>query len=128
MKRRLTLAFWRIVNPIARALAGIAPFWVVLETTGRRSGKPRQVPLARGPVDGDVTWVIAVHGRRSDYVKNVEASPRVRLRLRGRWRDGTASVGPMEPAIVRRFNAYGRAGPKVMGIDVEPVLVRIELE
>jgi deazaflavin-dependent oxidoreductase (nitroreductase family) len=125
MKRRLALAFWRVVNPLARALAGVAPWWVVLETTGRKSGRPRRVPLARGPVEGNVTWVIAVHGPHSGFVNNIEASPEVRLRLRGRWRSGTASVGPMDPAVVRRFNRYGRSGPAVMGID--PALVRIEL-
>jgi deazaflavin-dependent oxidoreductase (nitroreductase family) len=126
MKRAVARAFWRIFNPIARRLAGIAPFWVVIETTGRKSGKPRQVPLARGPVDGNVTWVIAVHGRHSGFVNNVEASPSVRLRLRGRWRNGTASIHAMDPEIVSRFNAYARSGPQTLGID--PVLVRIDLE
>jgi hypothetical protein len=49
----------------------------------------------------------------------------VRLRLRGRWRSGTATVRALDPAIVGQFNAYGQAGPKVVGWD--PVLVRIEL-
>ena len=62
MKRSTALALWRVMNPMARRLAGIAPWWVVLETTGRRSGRPRQVPLARGPVSGNTTWLIAVHG------------------------------------------------------------------
>jgi hypothetical protein len=31
----------------------------------------------------------------------------------------------MEPAIVERFNAYARSGPKTLGWD--PLLVRIEL-
>ena len=125
MKRRVALFFWRIFNPVARALAGIAPWWVVLETTGRKSGKTRQAPLARGPQDGDVTWVIAVHGRHSGFVNNIEANPSVRFRLKGRWHTGTASIHPMDDAIVSRFNTYGQMGPKVVGID--PVLVRIEL-
>jgi deazaflavin-dependent oxidoreductase (nitroreductase family) len=125
MKRTLARAFWRIFNPIARRLAGIAPFWVVIETTGRKSGKPRQAPLARGPVDGDVTWVIAVHGRHSGFVSNIEANPEVRFRLKGRWHPGTASIHPMDPAIVDRFTAYARSGPQTLGID--PVLVRIDL-
>jgi deazaflavin-dependent oxidoreductase (nitroreductase family) len=117
---------WKVINPPSRALAGIAPWWVVLETTGRRSGKPRQVPLARGPVDGAVTWMIAVHGEHSAYARNIAADPRVRLRLRGHWRTGTASVEPMDPGILKRFNLYARTGPVTMGID--PRLIRVRLD
>jgi deazaflavin-dependent oxidoreductase (nitroreductase family) len=125
MKRSFARAFWRIVNPIARGLAGIAPWWVVLETTGNKTGKPRQAPLARGPLEGNVTWVIAVHGRHSGFVRNIEADPNVRLRLRGRWRKGTATAGPMDQAVVTRFSRYGQAGPRTLGWD--PLLVRIDL-
>ena len=64
-KRARLVRFWRAVNPLARPLAGIAPWWVLLETTGRRSGKRRHTPLARGPMDGGAMWLIAVHGRHS---------------------------------------------------------------
>jgi deazaflavin-dependent oxidoreductase (nitroreductase family) len=97
----------------------------VLETTGNKTGTPRQAPLARGPRDGNVTWVIAVHGRHAGFVRNIEADPHVRLRLDGRWRAATAATQAMEPAIVERFNAYARSGPKTLGWD--PLLVRIEL-
>jgi deazaflavin-dependent oxidoreductase (nitroreductase family) len=119
------MRFWRLVNPLNRALAPIAPWWVILETTGRRTGKPRRTPLARGPVDGRRNWLISVHGRNADWVRNLEAQPRVRIRLGGRWHEGLASVHPFDAAIVRRFNRYARTGPGVMGI--EPVLVRVDL-
>ena len=125
MKTKLVRIFWAIFNPLARRLAGIAPWWVVIETTGRKSGQKRQVPLARGPLDGNVAWLIAVHGRHAGFVKNIEANPSVRFRLRGRWHDATASIQPMDDAIVKRFSAYGQAGPKTLGWD--PVLVRVEL-
>ena len=124
-RRRLALVFWRVINPVARALAGVAPWWVVLETTGRRSGKIRRVPLATGPRDGSTTWLIAVHGEHSSFARNIAADPQVRLRLRGRWHHGTAAVLPMDDAIVRRFNRYARGGPRTFGID--PKLVRIDL-
>jgi deazaflavin-dependent oxidoreductase (nitroreductase family) len=126
VRRRVALLFWRLFNPIARALAGIAPWWVVLETTGRKSGKPRQAPLARGPVDGNVAWLIAVHGERSAFARNIAADPRVRLRLRGRWLEGTARLAPLDDDVVARFNAYARSGPRAIGI--EPKLVRVELD
>ena len=118
--------FWKIVNPPTRLLAGIAPWWVLLETRGRRSGMPRQVPLARGPVEGSATWVIAVHGDHAAFVRNIAAEPRVRMRIRGRWRDGSARVEPLDPQVLSRFNLYARSGLHTMGMD--PKLVRIELE
>jgi deazaflavin-dependent oxidoreductase (nitroreductase family) len=124
-KRRRALASWRIVNPLARSLAGIAPWWVVLETRGHRSGELRRVPLARGPVDGNTAWLISVHGDHSAHARNVAADPHVRLRLRGRWREGTAELVPLDDDVVRRFNRYARLGPRTMGI--EPKLLRIEL-
>ena len=126
LRRRLALFFWKLFNPLGRALAGIAPWWVVLETTGRRSGRPRQVPLARGPVDGKVAWLLADHGDHSAFAHNIAAHPRVRLRIGGRWRSGTAALVPIDPDVVRRFNPYARTGPRTFGID--PKLLRIELD
>jgi deazaflavin-dependent oxidoreductase (nitroreductase family) len=120
------MAFWRAFNPIARALAGVAPWWVVLETTGRRSGRPRTVPLATGPVDGRTAWLICVHGEHAGFARNIAANPRVRLKLRGRWHGGTATLEPFEATIVRRFGRYARMGPATLGI--EPKLVRVELD
>lgn len=125
LKRSVMMVVWRIVNPLNRRLTGIAPWWVLVETVGRRTGKPTTTPLARGPFDGEATWVISVHGRHASWVKNLEASPSVRLRLNRRWRRGIASVVPYDREIIRRFNRYARAGPATIGID--PVLIRIDL-
>ncbi|WP_034267471.1 nitroreductase/quinone reductase family protein [Haloechinothrix halophila] len=84
----------RIANPVIRSalLRGVPlPGFALLETTGRKSGQPRRVPVGEG-LDGDVFWIVAEHGRRSAYVRNIEANPRVRVRVRGRWRSGTAHV------------------------------------
>ena len=124
-KRSLMMVVWRIVNPPSRLLAGIAPWWVVLETVGRRTGRPRRTPLARGPFDGDTTWLISVHGRHASWVKNLDGSPAVRLRVGRRWRDGTAAVVRFDTQIIRRFNRYARTGPAIVGID--PALIRVDL-
>ncbi|MDX6668992.1 MAG: hypothetical protein QOK04_2372 [Solirubrobacteraceae bacterium] len=126
IRRRLALGFWRVFNPLARSLAGVAPWWVVLETTGRRSGKARRVPLARGPVDGRTAWLIAVHGAHASFAHNIDANPRVRLKLRGRWHAGTAALAAVDPAVMSRFNRYARIGPRTIGI--EPKLVRVDLD
>jgi deazaflavin-dependent oxidoreductase (nitroreductase family) len=125
LRRSVMMLVWRIINPPNRLLAGIAPWWVLIETVGRRTGNQRRTPLARGPFDGDTTWVISVHGRHASWVKNREDSPVVRLRVKRQWRTGTASVVRYDPEILRRFNRYARSGPVTVGID--PALIRIDL-
>jgi deazaflavin-dependent oxidoreductase (nitroreductase family) len=120
------MVFWRLTNPFARRLAFLMPWLVVLETTGRRSGKPRRTPLARGPIEGDVAWLIAMHGRHATWVRNLESSPRVRVRLALRWQAGTAALQPLDPNALKRFNRYARSGPPAIGID--PLLVRVDLD
>jgi deazaflavin-dependent oxidoreductase (nitroreductase family) len=122
----MAMLFWRLLNPLARSAAGVAPWWVVLETTGGRSNRPRRVPLARGPVEGRTAWLVAVHGDHAAFARNIASQPRVRLKLMGRWRPGTAAVVPLEDEVLERFNIYARLGPRTLGI--EPKLVRIELD
>jgi len=122
-RRTRTKALWRVINPPTRPLAGIAPWWVLLETTGRRTGRTRHTPLAAGPRDGQGMWLIAAQGNHADYVANLVANPRVRLRHRGCWHTGTATVHDLEPEIVASFNAYAR-GALRLGID--PKLVRVD--
>src|SRR5436305_580099 len=111
------------MNPLARPLAGFAPWWVWVETTGNKSGRRRHTPLATGPVVDGAMLVIAVHGRHSGWVRNIEAKPVVRVRHRGHWRNATASTSELSPEDVRRFNVYARSGPRLVGID--PLLIRL---
>jgi deazaflavin-dependent oxidoreductase (nitroreductase family) len=122
-QRRLIVAWWRIANPPTRLVAGLAPWWLLLETTGNRTGRRRRTPLASGPAEADGMWLIAVHGRHAGWVRNVEASSDVRIKHRGRWRDGTASIHPIDALPLERFNAYARSGPRLIGMD--PLLVRV---
>jgi deazaflavin-dependent oxidoreductase (nitroreductase family) len=124
--RRIVARLVWVMNPVAVRLAGLAPWWVVLETTGRKSGEPRRVPLARGPVVGKTTWLIAVHGTHAAFVKNLMAHPDVRIRIRRTWISGRAAVEPMDSAKLSEFSIYARTGPRTIGID--PVLVRIDLD
>jgi deazaflavin-dependent oxidoreductase (nitroreductase family) len=96
-KRRFTTSLARYVfNPVARGLfrIGIAPpGTAILETTGRRSGQVRRTPVTNG-LDGDTFWIVAEHGARAGYVRNIEANARVRVRVGRRWRAGTARPLP----------------------------------
>lgn len=96
-KRRLVSGTAKYVfNPLVRGLFRLglpAPGTAILETTGRKSGLPRRNPVTNG-LDGGVFWIVAEHGRRASYVRNIEANPRVRVRIGRRWRKGTARLIP----------------------------------
>jgi deazaflavin-dependent oxidoreductase (nitroreductase family) len=116
--------FWRLINPILRPLAGLAPWWILVETTGRRTGKTRRTPLAAGPREDHGMLVIAVHGRHAGWVVNAEANPEVRVRHRGRWRHAHAELMPWDAGVARRFNVYARSGPALAAHD--PLIVRLD--
>ena len=93
-RRASTFLSARVFNPLvlAAARAGLpTPSVVILETTGRRSGEPRRVPVTR-LLEGDTLWIVTEHGRKAAYVRNIKANPRVRVRAGRRWRTGTARV------------------------------------
>jgi deazaflavin-dependent oxidoreductase (nitroreductase family) len=71
--------------------------WVMIVTTGRRTGKPRPVVLdiARRDVHG--LWVIAADGLEARWVKNLLASPSCAVTHRGRRFVARASVGAADP-------------------------------
>lgn len=131
-KRRLSkFASTKLLNPFVRPLLerGLFPrTHALLETTGRRSGLPRRVPVGNG-LRGDTFWIVAEHGHASDYVRNLEADPRVRVKVGRRWRAGTAHVLPGDD-VRARMRALGRpvndAAVRLMGSD--PVTVRVDLE
>jgi deazaflavin-dependent oxidoreductase (nitroreductase family) len=83
---------------------GLAPpGYALLETTGRKTGKPCRTPVGNGRI-GREFWLVAEHGMKSGYVQNIARSPRIRLKLREglrmRWHTGTAHIlsddDPME--------------------------------
>ena len=61
--------------------------------TGRKSMRPRRNPVTNG-LDHGTFWIVAEHGRRASYVRNIEANPHVRVRVGRRWREGTAQGCP----------------------------------
>jgi deazaflavin-dependent oxidoreductase (nitroreductase family) len=130
--RAVTRLEW-INNRITRwALhRGLAPrAFALLETVGRRSGRPRYTPVGNGLTEPDTFWLIAAHGWQSDYVRNVRRQPRVRVKIAGRWRTGTAVPLPGDDTSVRsrtlpyRWDAaIGRAmasRPLTIRIDLDP--------
>ena len=101
-----TRAAFRALNSIVRPLLKrgaasplpIGAGLVVLETTGRSSGLPREVPLVAARI-GDRVLVSTVR-RRSQWVRNLDAEPQAHVWLGGERRPVTASLqrGPFDVA------------------------------
>lgn len=70
---------------LARPPAGYG----VLTTRGRMSGKARR-RCVRVVRRGRLAYLVAIKGPRTAWVRNIEANPRVRLRVRGGTFAGTA--------------------------------------
>ena len=123
-KRRLASFFHRhIANPVTRRL----PTQMLLETTGRISGQPRRTPIG-GRLDGSAFWLVSNYGEASDYVRNIKANNKVRIRIRGRWHSGTAVLLPGDDPRVRlatlpRFNS---SMVRALGTDL--LTVRVDLD
>jgi len=130
----------RLVNPPIKLLfrlGFVPPGYALLETVGRRSGQPRQTPVGDGLVD-ETFWIVAEHGLRAAYVRNLQAHARVRVQVRqGRrmvWRRGIARVVHDDDArerqrwlartsLNRRLNAF-----VVRAMGTELATVRIDLD
>jgi deazaflavin-dependent oxidoreductase (nitroreductase family) len=130
------------INPLMRLLLtiGLNPLGLaILETRGRNSGKLRRVPVGNGR-KGDSFWIIAEHGMRANYVRNIARDPRVRVRLRIGWRyrwvTGMATVLPDDDALARQrriiawhpLRALNAVNVRVLGADLLTVHVRLMLD
>lgn len=122
-KYRAVTALQRRFNPIMRRL----PLQTVLETTGRTSGLPRRTPVG-GKRVGASFWLVSEFGERSQYVRNIKADPRVRVRIRGRWHPGTAHLMPDDDTAVRLRSLPLMNSAAVRAIGVGQLTVRVDLD
>jgi deazaflavin-dependent oxidoreductase (nitroreductase family) len=127
-RRRWTTRFHRyLANPIARRTARFLPGQVLIETTGRVSGLPRRTPVG-GRLDGATLWLVSDHGRHSQYVRNIEAQPRVRVQVRGRWRAGTAHLLDDDDVDQRLATLPAYNSALVRRLGTELLTVRVDLD
>jgi deazaflavin-dependent oxidoreductase (nitroreductase family) len=99
MKYRIVHALQKyLFNPPVKlvfALGLAIPGRALLETIGRKTGKPRRTPVGDGRV-GQQFWLVAEHGMKAGYILNIARNPRVRLKLRdglkAHWHAGTAHL------------------------------------
>lgn len=140
MKRRIVHFLQKyLLNPPSKLVfaIGIAlPGRALLETVGRKSGKRRRTPVGDGRF-GNQFWIVAEHGRKSGYVRNIEANPQVRLKLRdglrARWHTGIAHIlsddDPRERQawLSQNVRGAGRNAAAVRFFGTELLTVRIDL-
>nr|WP_227998881.1 nitroreductase/quinone reductase family protein [Nocardia australiensis] len=117
-----TLQHW-VVNPLRRR----RPTQQLLETVGRVSGEPRVTPIG-GRRIGNEFWLVSEFGDRSQYIRNIKANNRVRLRLDGTWLTGTAHPLPDDDAHarLRTLPKGNSAVVRLAGTDL--MTVRIDLD
>lgn len=120
---RVTKFFQKnVANQVMRRM----PFQTLLETTGRKSGEPRRTPLG-GRRIGDQFWFVSEFGERSQYIRNIQANPTVRVRLKGRWHGGTAHLLPDDDPQerMRSLPGYNNVGVRTFGTNL--LTVRVDL-
>lgn len=129
-----------VINPPVRLIlaTGALPVGLaLLETTGRRSGLPRQTPVGNGR-DGTTFWIVAEHGLDANYVRNIQANSEVRIKFRdgwrSRWHHGRATILENDDPYARQ-RALCRKNPirvinsaMVRVMATHPVTLRIDLE
>ncbi|HEV7419482.1 MAG TPA: nitroreductase/quinone reductase family protein [Mycobacterium sp.] len=123
LKRRIVHNVQRLaVNPVGRKLPV-----TMLETTGRKTRQPRHTAVGGRVVD-DQFWMVSEHGDHSHYVLNIKADPRVRVRIGGHWRAGTAHLLPDDDPVARLklLPGLNSAAVKLMGTEL--LTVRVDLD
>jgi deazaflavin-dependent oxidoreductase (nitroreductase family) len=77
---------------------------------------------------GDVFWVVTEHGWASDYVKNIQADPGVRVKVGRRWYEGTARILPGEdPAAKLRELRRPVNDALLRAVGTEQLVIRVDL-
>jgi deazaflavin-dependent oxidoreductase (nitroreductase family) len=119
------------INPFVKGAMrlGLAvPGVVILETTGRKTGLPRRSPVGKA-IEGNTLWVVAEHGRKASWVRNLEANPRLRVRVGRRWRDATATLMPDDDPRERQRLMANKMNSAVVRVMASGMLtVRIDMD
>ena len=128
-----------VINPVVRLAWDLGipiPGDALLETTGRRTGLRRRTPVCDG-LEGEAFWLIAQRGRDADWVRNIEANPRVRVKVSGihtGWRAGTAHLldddDPRErQRILSQANFPRRLCMSTSkAVQTRPLTIRVDLD
>ncbi|HUN31949.1 MAG TPA: nitroreductase/quinone reductase family protein [Trebonia sp.] len=128
-----------VINPVVQRAWELGlpiPGDALLETTGRRTGRPRRTCVCDG-LDGDTFWLVAQRGHDADWVRNIEASPRVRVKVSGPhadWRPGTAHILDSDDARERQRALGQESFPRLLcmftsqALTTSPLTIRVDLD
>jgi deazaflavin-dependent oxidoreductase (nitroreductase family) len=112
--------FWKIIKypPQFLYAIGLGPiygrFVLLLSTTGRISGLPRITPLQYEEIDGEIV-IASGRGVKADWFKNIQADPRVVVRVRSRKFAGIGEA-VTDPGRIADFLEYRlRKNPRMIG-------------
>lgn len=73
--------------------------------------------------------LVAAHGTQADYVRNLQANPRVRVKADSAWRAGTAIALPGDDALARsRTLPYQWDAAIGRMMASAPLTIRIDLD
>ena len=93
---------------------------LLLTTTGRKSGKPRVTPLQYEEIDG-AYYLGAARGLQADWVRNIQANPKVEVRVKSRRFKSCAEV-VTDPARIADYLAVRlERHPQMIGMLMERV-------
>lgn len=112
----LNRLLFRTPIPLFRARLGFlfGRRFVMLEHTGRKTGRTRRTVLEVVASHPDAVYVAAAWGSKAQWLKNVEADPNVAFFLGSRRYETVAELVPKEEAL-SVLNEYARAHPRVLG-------------
>ena len=109
----------------------------LLETMQRDTGAAHVTPVC-DCLEGNTFWIVSQRGRNAEWMRNIEANPRVRIKTqtgsRGRWRAGTAHVLDDDDAQERlrtlsAGNFWRRLCLRASELSTtDPLTVRIDLD
>ncbi|GAB2632213.1 nitroreductase/quinone reductase family protein [Nocardia goodfellowii] len=112
----------KLANPITTRMSD----QILLETLGRKSGKLRQTPVG-GKIEDKHFWMVSNHGGQSDYVRNIEANPSVRVRVGGTWHNGIAHPLPEDDALARLKTLPRMNSAMVRALGTHLLTIRVDL-
>ena len=118
---------WRKIRPAQRLhrflyAIGLGPvvgkIVLLLTTTGRKSGLPRITPLQYELIDGRYC-LGAARGKKADWVRNIEADPKVKVRVKNLNFSGLARVSHDPVEIADFLETRLRHHPLMIGLIME---------
>jgi deazaflavin-dependent oxidoreductase (nitroreductase family) len=110
--------FWKLIRvPRLLYALGLGPLIgrlvLLLTTTGRKTGKPRVVPLQYEEDEG-VVYLGSARGAEADWYRNIVANPRVHVQIGSRRFEGLAQPLPEPSQIIDFLELRLRKRPRLM--------------